>query len=464
MKIHKNTLASVIALLYVAQIQAAPMDGDWIGSLKCGASIQNPDKAPAFTNPLKMTVSAGRAKMMRDTEIVKESYRGSVSGNGQTSLAGSGQYKDPSKTGTWSATANGQFTDGQFRGKGEIIGGNGQKVRDCVVELAKVESQPIAQLGKPAAVSASVGVVAAPTSSSSAAPADVVPGNANSNPLAFLIDAKVFIGSPALFQENYWGDPKGLIFGKSSAQWTDQDFQILERKLQEQIDIERKVAADRMRKVGLKGSPDDDSIFSVYKQHLEKAIAEIPKFKYWTGLSRERLRENEARQQAQEQQRLAREQQQQQESVQRQNQQMAMEQQRQATGLEQHQQQYAQNRAESDRRESDKSKSNNLVYAIAALAVAAGAWIWNRFIRNRCPKCKSAGYDKVSATEIDRWLGNKTVHEKHSRGTNTRNVRTTYVKKLYEFRCKSCQTTWSKERKEELDGVSALEIFITGFQ
>ena len=94
------------------------------------------------------------------------------------------------------------------------------------------------------------------------------------------------------------------------------------------------------------------------------------------------------------------------------------------------------------------SATANILLMVIAAAVVG--WIWNKFIRNRCPNCKSTSFDTVAVTETSRFTGTKQVTEKHSRGTNTRHVRTTYAMKLYQYRCKSCQHEWSKEKKEEL--------------
>ena len=88
-----------------------------------------------------------------------------------------------------------------------------------------------------------------------------------------------------------------------------------------------------------------------------------------------------------------------------------------------------------------------------ALAVAGGAiyaWYWNKFVRARCPKCKSTNFEITDAAETDRWRGTKKVTEQNSRGSKTRHVQTTFVKKLYEYRCQACNNEWTEVRKEEL--------------
>lgn len=92
-------------------------------------------------------------------------------------------------------------------------------------------------------------------------------------------------------------------------------------------------------------------------------------------------------------------------------------------------------------------------------AAALAAWLWNRFLRNRCPQCRSTQYDTTSVEEVDRWRGTravtKTVHRPGGiRGASfkdvTKHIATTYVKKKYSYRCRECHTAWAVERKEEL--------------
>ena len=64
-------------------------------------------------------------------------------------------------------------------------------------------------------------------------------------------------------------------------------------------------------------------------------------------------------------------------------------------------------------------------------------------------KCKSTDFDTTDVLEVDRWRGTKKVTETHSRGSRTRHVSTTFVKNVYSYRCRSCQTEWAIEKKEE---------------
>jgi uncharacterized protein len=123
----------------------------------------------------------------------------------------------------------------------------------------------------------------------------------------------------------------------------------------------------------------------------------------------------------------------------------------------------AQAQAERQQAQQKDDRERNLWILGAIVVLVLGGWIWNKFVRNRCPECKSTKYDVTGRQELDRWTGTKQVTEKHSRGTNTRHVRTTYVMMQYAFRCKACQHEWVKDRKEEKGAFSVFDKFLSGF-
>jgi hypothetical protein len=102
----------------------------------------------------------------------------------------------------------------------------------------------------------------------------------------------------------------------------------------------------------------------------------------------------------------------------------------------------------------ERLANNRFAQVLAALLAASGlGWFWNAHLRNRCPSCRSTSYTTQSE-ELDRWRGTKKVYEKHSRGTNTRHVQTTYVQQAYHFTCNACSEEWTRTRREELgDGM-----------
>lgn len=112
-------------------------------------------------------------------------------------------------------------------------------------------------------------------------------------------------------------------------------------------------------------------------------------------------------------------------------------------------QQVARNAEIDAQRQFERSRNEKLWIAGGILVAILAAWFWNKFIRNRCPKCKSTDFDTTDVSEVDRWRGTKKVTETHSRGSRTRHVSTTFVKNVYSYRCRSCQTEWAIEKKEE---------------
>lgn len=122
-------------------------------------------------------------------------------------------------------------------------------------------------------------------------------------------------------------------------------------------------------------------------------------------------------------------------------------------------QQVARNAELDAQRQIDRSRNEKLSVSGALLAVIAAAWVWNQFVRNRCPKCRSTDFDTTNVAETDRWRGTKKVSTVAHRPGGikgqsykdvTKHVATTYVKKLHEYRCRACQNEWTRETKEEL--------------
>ena len=109
-------------------------------------------------------------------------------------------------------------------------------------------------------------------------------------------------------------------------------------------------------------------------------------------------------------------------------------------------------------RQTERSRNDKLWIGGGILAAILAAWYWNKFIRNRCPKCKSTDFDTTDVSEVDRWRGTKavtkTVHRPGGiRGQSykdvTKHVGVTFVKNVYSYRCRACQTEWAIEKKEE---------------
>lgn len=121
-------------------------------------------------------------------------------------------------------------------------------------------------------------------------------------------------------------------------------------------------------------------------------------------------------------------------------------------------QQTARNAEVDAQRQIESSRNDKLWIGGGILAAILAAWYWNKFIRNRCPKCKSTDLDTTDISEVDRWRGTKavtkTVHRPGGiRGQSykdvTKHVGVTFVKNVYSYRCRACQTEWAIEKREE---------------
>ena len=121
-------------------------------------------------------------------------------------------------------------------------------------------------------------------------------------------------------------------------------------------------------------------------------------------------------------------------------------------------QQNARNAEIEAQRQVERSRNDKLWFVGIALAAILAAWYWNRFMRNRCPSCKSTDYETTNVAEVDRWRGTKavakTVHRRGGiRGQSykdvTQQVGVTFVKNQYTCRCRTCQTEWTVEKREE---------------
>ncbi len=133
----KCITALIPALFATCSAGATSFDGEWTGSMQCGASLLV--QMPAFSNPIAMVVTGDAVTLTRDTNVVTESLTGKVARNGQTSLFGNGKFK--ARRGTWTIEIEGKFSGNLFKGNGPIYTEKGDRARDCSVELAKVVTE-----------------------------------------------------------------------------------------------------------------------------------------------------------------------------------------------------------------------------------------------------------------------------------------------------------------------------------
>lgn len=268
--------------------------------------------------------------------------------------------------------------------------------------------------------------VAAPVAAPVIAP--TAPAMAADNPIPILFDPKYFYNVQGLLSESAWRDPQAKLFGKPVLQWDDADFEYLKYRLEQQKMAELQEARNWYAQRNLQNDPTQDSTYRLRTEAMQKVIDGIPRFKYWiaqaNGEQRARHQAQQLQAQAEQQATLAREQ-------------------AQAVALqEQHQQ--------TQLRQESQARGQWLLWTGLLLAAILGGFVWHRFIRHRCPSCKSLNFDCTGHKEMDRFKGRIKVHEKNSRGTNTRFMSTTFVINRYDYECAECDHAWSEKRKEEL--------------
>jgi len=238
----------------------------------------------------------------------------------------------------------------------------------------------------------------------------------------------VFYQSSSFLYESAWSDPHQKLFGKPVTQWNDSDFSYLEYRLNKQINEELRQAAVWNAQHNLKLNPEDDSTYRIRTGEIRNVIAGIPKFKYWIQQANAKTL---AQNKYQDQQLLA---------------------ERQAQQVRDKNQAAA--KAEAQRqvivRQQQDSQSRIVLFIILAAAAVIALFVWNKFIRKRCARCRSLNFIIEDITELERFKGHVKVREKHSRGTNTRAVSATLTINEYDYRCEDCGHQWSEKKKEEL--------------
>jgi len=255
---------------------------------------------------------------------------------------------------------------------------------------------------------------------------------AAANPLAVMMDVTYFYGESDLTLKHVMSNPDGVLFDKKIVDWTDADFALLEEKLKQQVQVEWDTAAARREKIagmGYQAGPvENDHDYSFRKGVLDKVLASIPKYQYLASETHKKAEQDsvQAKAEAERQQALK-----------------AQEDEQRAAAVQARERQQEEAQAQTTR-------SNRTWIVLAIVAAALGAWVWNKFIRLRCARCKSTNIDTLAVNEVDRWRGTKQVSERNSRGTNTRHVSTTYVKNEYHYACRDCGEDWLRRKKEEL--------------
>ncbi|MBL8260139.1 MAG: hypothetical protein JNM60_10060 [Candidatus Competibacteraceae bacterium] len=63
---------------------------------------------------------------------------------------------------------------------------------------------------------------------------------------------------------------------------------------------------------------------------------------------------------------------------------------------------------------SNKNDDNNWLYLLFGTPV--GIWYWNKYVRRRCPNCRSTKFECIALKELDRWRQTERVTERTSTG------------------------------------------------
>jgi uncharacterized membrane protein YvbJ len=94
-------------------------------------------------------------------------------------------------------------------------------------------------------------------------------------------------------------------------------------------------------------------------------------------------------------------------------------------------------------------------YFYLFMAVISGTWVWHKFIRRRCQKCKATSPALINMRELDSWLGTKEVTENLGGGkTRKRIMNATFSKVERTYKCASCGNEWDEVSKEEKSNLS----------
>ncbi len=100
-------------------------------------------------------------------------------------------------------------------------------------------------------------------------------------------------------------------------------------------------------------------------------------------------------------------------------------------------------------KETQKDESiKSTVYLV--LIVLGSALFWHKFIRRRCPSCKTVSPELINKQDLESWLGTKEVSEDLGNGKIRKKVlNTTFAKVQRTYECMACGKKWNEVNKEE---------------
>ena len=133
-----------------AEFQSAPREV-WAGNYECGPMTEKPDRFPAYTAAVRLTLDNGDASITKESARIRETLSGKVAGDGHIVLQGTGQYKGGGGP-NWRYRFEGSFEGERFEATGAMLtAARGTKLRDCSMSLRLVSrSQQAKQQVAPA--------------------------------------------------------------------------------------------------------------------------------------------------------------------------------------------------------------------------------------------------------------------------------------------------------------------------
>ena len=254
------------------------------------------------------------------------------------------------------------------------------------------------------------------------------PRLSDDNPIPILFNTTEIRNSYLILNESYWTNPQGEIFGKQIVKLTDDDFSYIEYRLKKEIESSLESTKSFYLNRKITTDPENDSVHQQLIYDLNRFISNIPKFKYWIKITNAKIKEQDDLQQ----------------------QALIADNQRRA---ERDKELYAEKLDAKKKAlaQSEQKKANSIkLMAFISIAAIVAFMVWNKFIRLRCPRCRSLNHVNYNVTELERFKGHVKVQEKNSKGVNTRAVSATLTINRYDYRCDDCGHQWSLKKKEEL--------------
>lgn len=112
-----------------------------------------------------------------------------------------------------------------------------------------------------------------------------------------------------------------------------------------------------------------------------------------------------------------------------------------------------------EKEQEEKNKNSGIGFLFIIVILGGSFFVWQKFIRRKCKNCKSLNYQLIDEEEIDRWMGDKQVPVKNSKGEVIRqeSITVTYAKIKNTYECSDCHYQWEEIKQSELGKPEGLE-------